>query len=306
VAVDLNAIRAKIAELNGERKQSNVQMWKPGIGEHKVRVLPWKNLKDGEVFKELWFYYLGDERGLLAPNQFGKADPINDLMRKLYSTGKAEDKLIANKLRAKMRSYAAVIVRGEESKGVQVWAFGKPIHARLLSFWVDEEIGDITDPNSGFDLKVTVSHIAGKMFNGKPSLDTTIDPARRPSKLCDDAKQSQLWLENLPDVAGMWPQKTAQEIETALNNWMSGGAASSDDKASDGASRGTAKGVDALDDLVADVKSEVKASAPKAEAKTEETKKSKTKATKVAEETEEAPAKSKDLDAAFAELMEDE
>lgn len=300
--VDLVKIREKIAELNGQRKQSNVQMWKPGPGEYKIRILPWKNLKEGEVFKELWFYYLGKERGILAPNQFGKPDPINELMRKLYGTGKADDKLIANKLRAKMRSYAPIIVRGEESKGVQVWSFGKIVHARLLSFFIDEEIGDITDPNTGFDLKITVSQQAGKEFQ-----DTVVDPARRPSKLSEDANHAKQWLENLPDVDGMWPQKTAQEVETTLNNWLSGGAVSAEDKASDGSTRGTAKGNDALDDLVNDVKSDVKASAPKAEAKLDEAPKTTKKAkSKSVDETADVSAKSKDLDAAFAELMEGE
>lgn len=303
MGVDLAAIREKIAQLNGQRNQSNIQMWKPGIGEYKIRILPWKDVKEGEIFKELWFYYLGEERGLLAPNQFNKPDPIHEMMRRLYSSGKPEEKNMANKLRPKMRSYAAVIVRGdEESKGVQVWAFGKPVHARLLSFWVDPEIGDVTDPVTGYDLKVTISHIAGKMFNGKPSLNTNIDPTRRSSKLSDDPEQAKQWLESLPDLNNLWQQKSSQEIETALNNWMSAGGGKDD--TSDGSQRGSVKG-DELDDLVNAVKDNVKASSNGGDA-TKHATKLKPKKPTVDEDDKAAAAPKQDLDAAFAELMEDE
>jgi len=120
MAIDLEAIKRRVAELSGVKKTSSVQMWKPGLGEHKVRCLPWKNAAEGQPFMERWFYYIGDNAGILAPNQFGKPDPINDLIRKLYSSGKPDDRTLAKKLAPKMRCYAPVIVRGEEDKGVQV------------------------------------------------------------------------------------------------------------------------------------------------------------------------------------------
>ena len=125
MAIDLEAIKKRVAELSGVRKTSSVQLWKPGLGEHKIRCLPWKNSGDGQPFMERWFYYIGENAGILAPNQFGKPDPINDLIRKLYSSGSADDRALAKKLSPKMRCYAPVIVRSEEDKGVQIWAFRK-------------------------------------------------------------------------------------------------------------------------------------------------------------------------------------
>jgi hypothetical protein len=293
MGVDLEAIKKKIAELNGQRKMSDIQMWKPGVGEHKVRIVPWKDLTDGDVFKTLHFYYLGNERGMLAPKQFGKPDPISELQQKLYKSGKQGDKDLAKMLHAKPRSYAAVIVRGEESKGVQVWSFGKGVHARLLSFFVDDEIGDITDVSNGFDIKVTVTQQPGKQFQ-----DTTLDPARRPSKLSDDPELAKKWTENMPNVDDMWKQKTYQEVETTLQNWLNGGSTSTEQSQSQGTEKTNGK-TDDLDKLVDEVKSASKAEkAP-----------SKKVSKKVEDELEESgskPAKKSDLDAAFEELMNDE
>ena len=279
MAIDLEAIKKRVAELSGVKKTSSVQMWKPGLGEHKVRCLPWKNSADGQPFMERWFYYIGENAGILAPNQFGKPDPINDLIRKLYGTGKPDDRILAKKLSPKMRCYAPVVVRGEEDKGVQVWSFGKQVYQRMLGFFLDEDVGDILSPTDGFDLKVSITKAAGKQFN-----DTTVDPARRPTKLHEDAEAAKKWLDAVPNIDDMYRLKTTAEIETVLNNWLNGGTEPVQHDG--GATRGPAP-ADELDNLIAEVKpaaaaADKKAAAPK---KTE--------------------VKKQSLDDAFAELMDE-
>jgi len=274
MAIDLEAIKKRVAELSGVKKTSSVQLWKPTVGEHKIRCLPWKNAPDGQPFMERWFYYIGDNAGILAPNQFGKPDPINDLIRKLYSSGKPDDRLLAKKLAPKMRCYAPVVIRGQEDRGVMVWSFGKIVYQRMLSFFLDEEVGDILSPSEGFDLKVTLSQSPGKQF-----MDTMVDPARRPSKLHEDSKQVESWLNAIPNLDDMYRLKSTQEIETVLNNWLTGGS-STDTEKSDGTARGTAP-VDELDNLTAELKS----SAPADKKSKKET------------------AKKQSLDEAFADLM---
>ena len=56
-----------------------------------------------------------------------------------------------------MRSYAAVVVRGEESEGVRLWAFGKQVYQNLLNVMLDPDYGDITDIKEGHDIKVMCS-----------------------------------------------------------------------------------------------------------------------------------------------------
>lgn len=281
MAIDLEAIRKRVAELSGVRNTSSVQLWKPQLGEHKVRLMPWKDAKDGQPFAERFFYYIGNGPGILTPHQFGKPDPINDLLRNLYKTGKQEDRELAKKLQPKMRCYAPVVVRGEEEKGVQVWAFGKIVYQRLLSFFLDEEVGDILSPTEGFDLKVNITKQPGKQYN-----DTTVDPARRPSKLHEDSEVAKKWLDGVPNIDDMYKLKTTAEIETALNNWLNGG--STDTAPSNpGTSRGPAP-ADELDKVV----NEMKASAP-AEDKKAAPKKG-------------SSEKKKTLDDAFKELIDEE
>src|SRR5262245_55840434 len=113
MAVDLEAIRKKVQELNSGRKTSNVQLWKPEVGTYKIRGMPWPTqyTQESQPFVELWFYYIGDNPGILAPYQFGKEDPIHEFRNQLFKSGKPEDKQIAKKLRASMRAYMPIVVK---------------------------------------------------------------------------------------------------------------------------------------------------------------------------------------------------
>ena len=53
-----------------------------------------------------------------------------------------------------MRTFAPVIVRGEEKAGVKFWGFGKTVYQELLSVIADPDYGDITDPVNGRDVVV--------------------------------------------------------------------------------------------------------------------------------------------------------
>jgi hypothetical protein len=308
MAVDLEAIRKRVLELSGQRKNSQVQLWKPTVGNYKVRGLPWPKPPEGMPFIERRFYYVGDQPRILAPSQFQKPDPINDLLRKLFSSGKKEDRELAKKLMPKMTAYMPIVVRGacdsdfnlvdnQESKGVLVYSFNKFLYQRLLGFFTDTEVGDILDPLQGFDLKVTIKP-SGKKFNGKEVMDTVIDACRSPSVLSKDTEQAKKWLEGVPNIDDMYPQKTASEIEKVLNDWLAGGGAADD---SDGSSRGE-KPQDALDQIVEEVKAEVKSNTKPVEAKAETNGKAKRGKKADVDLDSEAPVKKSSLDEAFEEL----
>lgn len=286
MAVDLEAIRRRMAELSGIKKTSSVQLWKPALGEYKVRCLPWKNSPDGQPFVERWFYYLGTNAGILAPKQFGKPDPIDDLIRKLYSSGKPEDRNLAKQLQPKMRAYTPVIVKGQEDKGPQVWSFGKIVYQRLLSFFVDEDYGDILDPNEGFDLKVTITQSPGKQFQ-----DTVVDCKGRPTKLHEDPAVMKKWLDSIPNIDDMYRLKSKDEIESILNAWLNGDAPPPESN-DEGTSRGAPPKTD-LDDLVKDIKESSKKPKPPVPAAKVDLEDS-------------VSVKKQSLDEAFADLMGDD
>ena len=257
MAVDFDAIRKKLDRLSGNTKNRSVT-WRPTEGEeHTVRLLSFPD-NEGQPFKELWFYYnIGKERGLLAPNQFGDPDPIQELITKLREEGSKESYELAKKLYPKMRTYAPVIVRGEEDKGVQIWGFGKMVYQALLGLMLDEDYGDITDPQTGRDVKVVCSKQPGKMW-----AMTEVRPRGKQSSLSDNAKQAQEWFNSIPDLSGIFQCKSYDELSKIINDWLGEGDANNSDtgsakvSTSESDQTGTASGYKSIDDAFADLMSD--------------------------------------------------
>ena len=187
MAIDFDAIKRKLDRLSGNNTSRNV-MWKPTEGEkHSVRLLSFPD-NDGQPFKELMFYYnIPGQRGLLAPSQFGKRDPIQELINKLRDEGTKESYEMAKKLYPKMRVYAACVVRGEESEGVKLWGFGKTVYQSLLALMLDEDYGDITDPIEGRDVNVVCTKNPGQQW-----ATTTVTPRGKQTKLSTNSFSSSI------------------------------------------------------------------------------------------------------------------
>jgi len=223
MGIDLDAIRKKLDQLSGTNSRRNT-MWRPQEGEEAtIRLLSFPD-NDGQPFKERWFYYnIGNNPGLLAPYQFGKPDPIQELINKLRDDGSKESYELAKKLYPKMRSYAPVIVRGEEDRGVRIWAFGKTVYQSLLNIMLDEDYGDITDPHDGRDVKVVCTKAPGRMW-----AMTEVRPRGKQSKLSDDSPEAKRWLDEIPNLDDMYTCKTYEELEKIVNDWLNGDEGSDD------------------------------------------------------------------------------
>ena len=222
MAIDFDAIRKKLNQLSGANSKRNV-MWRPPEGETTtVRILGFTD-NDGNPFKERWFYYnIGNNPGLLSPHQFGKPDPIQELIQKLKSEGTKESYEMAKKLYPKMRTYAAVIVRGEESEGVKLWAFGKTVYQALLNIMLDPDYGDITDVYEGHDVKVTCTKQAGRQW---AMTDVMPRPKSTPLGTKSEIKN---WQDNIPELDDLYQLKSYEQLENIINAWLNG-----DDEADD-------------------------------------------------------------------------
>ena len=242
--IDFDAIRAKLNKLSGNTKSRN-SMWRPTEGEeHTVRLISFPD-NDGQPFKELWFYYnIPNQRGLLAPYQFGKKDPVQELITKLREDGAKESYELAKKLYPSMRCYAAVIVRGEEEKGVQIWSFGKTVYQTLLNYMLDEDYGDITDPKDGFDIKVNCNKRPGQQY-----AMTEVRPRPRSTILNKDSKKAKEWLDNIPDPHEMFSCKTYEELSGIINNWLTGDDESDGTERSSSTSKSVNKETKAYSDI---------------------------------------------------------
>ena len=227
MAINLSALQKKLDQLSGQNSLKSLTWRPPENEETTIRIIAFPN-NDGQPFKERWFYYgVGNNPGLLAPYQFGKPHPFQELITKLRSDESKESYELAKKLYPKMRSYAAVVVRGEEDKGVRLWNFGKTVYQDLLKVMLDSDYGDITDPVNGYDIKVSSTKSPGRDF-----AETSVRPRNKPTPLSTDKGQAKEWIENIPDLDQLHALKSYDELTKIINTWLE------DPNSSDGASRG--------------------------------------------------------------------
>ena len=216
MAIDFDAIRRKVAQLSGNGRRGSA-FWRPEEGEHTVRIVPFTD-NDGQPFKERWFYYnIGNNPGLLAPYQFGNPDPIQELITKLRDDGSKESYELAKKLYPKMRSYAPVVVRGEEDKGVRLWSFGKTVYQSLLNIMLDEDYGDITDPKNGRDitLEFKTAEETGASF---PSTSIRVKPNQTP--ITEDSNILERIKNTQKEITDIYQELSYEDLTSVLNEWL--------------------------------------------------------------------------------------
>lgn len=225
MALDLDKIKEKIEKLNnntyGSGTKTNKLFWRPQPGKQVVRTLPWKNMADGEVYPERWFYYNIVRGGIVAPDQFNQPDPVKELRIKCYEDGGPEMRELAKNLHPRMKAFVPVIVRGQESEGVKLWGVSKTVHAELLGYYLVHSLnkakGGIADLEAGFDIDVEVTKIPNSDFY---RTKTDVPRDRDATPLSKDPKQIKEWLSQLPDIDELYPCPTYDEVKTAVDRWF--------------------------------------------------------------------------------------
>jgi hypothetical protein len=219
--MNLDAIKKKLESMNKSTSSggnaNQVKRFKPSIGKQTVRVVPFKYNKEFPFIEMKFYYGIGSKKVISSPLNWGDKDPIAEFAKQLRGTNDKENWRLAKKLDPKTRIYAPVIVRGEESEGVQLWEFGKEIYEAFLQMAADEEVGDFTDIMSGRDIKlVTVGpDVTGTKYN-----KTTIAPSMKTSSLSKDEKEVTLWLEEQPNPKESYKQLPFDDIKAALQEWL--------------------------------------------------------------------------------------
>jgi hypothetical protein len=221
--MDLNVIKQRLESLN---KQSNNSgggnnknlFWKPSVGKQLIRVVPSKYNK-ANPFSEMMFYYgIGSKRVMASPANWGEKDPIMEFAKQLRNTNDKENWRLAKKLDAKVRTFAPIIVRGQEDEGVKLWQFGKEVYQEFLNMAADEEIGDFTDIGEGRDIKLTT---VGPDVTGTPYNKTSIGPSLKLSPLAGEEEMIKSLLENQADPMKVFKPIPYDEMKLALQEWLS-------------------------------------------------------------------------------------
>ena len=167
MAINLDKINQALDKLDPTKSNNGSQddIIKLEEGEHHIRITPYKH--DMEMpFQELWFHFGIAGRTFLCPAKMkGETDPICDFASKCWDQFKQTNdesfKEMFKNMAAKNRAYIPIIKRGEEDKGVRWWSVSPRTTYKDILNHVRSGLRqgvDITDPNEGLDLVVTMAH----------------------------------------------------------------------------------------------------------------------------------------------------
>jgi hypothetical protein len=227
MALDLSLIKEELNRLQNPRssKTRKNMWWRPSeLGKtYNVRLVAFPD-NDGKPFVLRRVYKnINGWRSEIAPYQFGDPDPVQDVIdtlqerRKSASKGEQEEinKLLKG-LYPKEQYYALVLERGSEEDGLKFWTISQTMVQQLYSFMLDDEVGDLTDPKTGTDLKITRTNNNGKT-------NTTVVPARKSSKLASTDAEIQSILDNAPKVDEYNKAKSFDELKELVSAWVDNG-----------------------------------------------------------------------------------
>ena len=213
--MDLNAVKKRLAQLESSNTRTT-NLWKPSPGKTQIRIIPHKLNKE-IPFIELFFHYDLGGKTYLSPISFGRPDPIEEFADKLKTSGNREDWRLGKKLESKLRTFAPVIVRGEENEGPKFWGFGKTVYQELLSIITDPDYGDISDPVNGRDIVVEfkTAEETGASF---PKTSIRVKPNQTP--ITEDSKLLQSVIEDQKDIREIYQEYSYDELAEALRDWL--------------------------------------------------------------------------------------
>ena len=214
--MDINAIKSRLNQLQNTSSTANA-FWKPQPGKSQIRITPYIENKDNP-FVELFFHYsLVPNKTVLSPLSFGRPDPVQQFADKLKSSGDKDEWIQGKRIEPKMRTFAPVIVRGEESEGVKWWGFGKTVYQELLGIIADPDYGDISDVMTGRDIVVErqTAAEAGNQY-GK----TTIRVKPNQTALVEDATLSDNLLKNQPNIVELYTEPSFDELKGHLQGFL--------------------------------------------------------------------------------------
>ena len=222
--MDLSLIKKRLNQLQTTNNRTS-SLWKPQPGKTQIRIVPYAFNKDNP-FIELFFHYNMNNRSYLSPISFGRPDPIEEFAQKLKGSGSKEDYQLSRKLEAKMRTFAPIIVRGEEKQGVKFWGFGKTVYQELLSIIADPDYGDITDPVNGRD--VVVEFISAEETGASyPTTKIRVKPNQTP---ISDEPEVLETVKTQQDIKEIYQELSYDDLTEVLNEWLNPSDSDSDEE----------------------------------------------------------------------------
>ena len=159
MAINLEALRAKHEQLNNPQTGNNTDFLKKFYqipeGTNAIRLLPWRD-DEKEFYAETKIHRVpgpdGSVKNIHCRKIHSEACPMCDLYFALWKTGRKEDEDMARKIKPRARYYMNILDR--ESGDIKILSIGVILFKKIIGAMLDEDFGDITDPETGHDFKI--------------------------------------------------------------------------------------------------------------------------------------------------------
>ncbi len=167
----------KVDKLNAKGNNTDERLWKPAVdkagnGYAVIRFLP-AHANCELPWTQVWSHAFQGPGGWYIENSLttlGKDDPVGELNRSLWNSGRESDKDIARKQKRKLSYYANVYVVKDSSNpenegGVFLYKFGKKIFDKITASmqpeFEDEDPINPFDFWKGANFKLKIKQVAG-------------------------------------------------------------------------------------------------------------------------------------------------
>lgn len=217
---DLSKLKAEWERQQKGGAGNGFKFWKPREnGEYTIRFLPPFD-SDGLFFKQTAQYKLGDKY-YFAPYIEGEPDPIYKYYKALWKKDTNESKALAREIKPRKQYLYNIVVRSENGNKpenptkVFVYMSGQKLYEKVMHYFWDEDFGDLTDIEEGFDFKIVKEGNPG----GYPSYDNS-RPRNKATALFDDDDMVEEVLSNIHNLNNEVEYKSYDELKQALAEFL--------------------------------------------------------------------------------------
>jgi len=225
MAINLEALRAKHEQLNNPQSGNNTDFLKKFYqipeGSNPVRILPWKD-DEKEFYAETKIHRVtgpdGNVKNIHCRKIHGESCPMCDLYYALWKTGRQEDEDLARKIKPRARYYMNVLDR--EGGEVKILSIGVILFKKIIGAMLDEDFGDITDPEAGHDFKIV------KIMEGQwPKYDQS--QPRPKSEPLGTKKEVAAYMEQLHGIHDLVKLEEYEDVKQYSDNLLASNQGSS-------------------------------------------------------------------------------
>jgi len=210
----MDELRKKHKEINkasGGTSDFLAKFFMMDEGTSVVRILPGGDPEE-QFYAETAIHRIeenGSWKNYHCPRVKGGDCPICDFYFRLWKTDSEANHNLARSIKARKRYYANVVDRRDGK--VKILSVGMKLFGKILDCFFDEDYGDITDTEKGWDFKV-VKDTIGQF----PNYDKSSPKPKQTAAGTDS--EIATWMDELHDIHGLVQLPTYDDMKKVVMN----------------------------------------------------------------------------------------